>query len=196
MDTLSKILVIGLLGLFILAENSRASVLVEPYLGLAIGGGGKAQLNSTTYEYSYSSEIYGGRLGYEYLGIMGGLDYSYQSFQMEKAAPVGAATKSDAKRSQVGLFIGYDFPFLLRGWATYFLSGQIDMGIEKFSHGRGFELGLGFKALPFLSFNLSLRNIEYYKYTTSPAATYGSNKLNSSEILFSGSIPLRILEDI
>jgi len=196
MNTLSKILVIGLLGFFILAGQTHASVLVEPYLGLSIGAQGKTRINSATYDYSFSSATYGGRVGYEYLGVMAGIDYSHQDFTMVRVGPGRSTTKPNASRNQVGIFVGYDFPFLLRGWATYFLGGQMDLGSEKFSNGRGLELGLGFKALPFLSFNLSLRNIEYYKYTTTTPATYGSNKLKISEVIFAASIPLTILDEI
>jgi len=196
MKTLSKILVIARLGFFLFVGQTHASILVEPYLGLSIGGQGKARIDSATYAYSFSSAIYGGRVGYEYLGVMGGIDYSHQNFTMTRVGSGGSTSKPTASRNQVGIFVGYDFPFLLRGWATYFLGGQMDLGSEKFSNGKGLELGLGFKALPVLSFNLSLRNIEYYKYTTTAPATYGTNKLKISEVIFAASIPLTILDEI
>ncbi len=192
MDTLFKILVAGLLGLFVLANQAQASVLVEPYLGLSIGAGGEAKLDTATYDYSFSTATYGGRLGYQWFGAMVGLDYSLQKFTMQKEGP-GVAQKLDADRSQIGLFLGYDFPLLIRGWMTYYLSGEIDMGSERFSGASGYAVGVGLKALPLLSFNLGYRSITYDKYSGLGSVVY-SGELTSNEVIFYGSLPLTFFD--
>ncbi len=191
METFKKIAVIALLGLFVLSKQVSAGILVEPYLGLSLGGSGEAKLNGSKYDYSFSTATYGGRLGYQYLGIMGGVDYSYQDFRLTKEGP-GLETKLKTKRNQIGLFAGYEFPILLRVWGTYFLSGKMDAEFEKYSSASGYELGAGFKSLPFLSFNLGYRSITYDHYT--PAATFYGEKLNISEVLFYASIPFVIFD--
>ncbi len=187
MQTLSKILVIGLLGLFVLSHKAHAGVLLEPYLGLSLGAGGEAKINDTHYDYSFSTATYGSRVGYEFFGAMAGIDYSLQNFTMQKEGP-GVAAKLDADRSQIGIFVGYDFPLLIRGWATYYVRGEIDMGSEKFSGGTGLGVGVGFKALPFMSFNLGYRSISYDKYSTSSLAILNED-FTSNEVIFYASIP-------
>jgi hypothetical protein len=198
-----SLIVFLLLNLFVFAPHTRAGVLVEPYLGFAIGGDGDTTVIGNNYDTSYSSVTLGGRLGYQFLGFMAGLDYSMQNFSLKSQIGSNTAVKDDVKKNQLGVFVGYDFPILLRAWGTYYVSGslegkeanaatgQVFSSNDKFSGGSGYALGVGFTGLPFVSVNLEYRTMEYDKFTRTDNAnaSYGK-KLNLSEILLSVSLPL------
>ena len=197
-----SLIVFLLLNLFVFAPHTRAGVLVEPYLGFAIGADGETSVAGTAYDNSYASVTMGGRLGYQFLGFMGGIDYSMQNFSL-KSKSSSNSDKDDVKKNQLGLFVGYDFPILLRAWGTYFLSGSVEgkdanvandqvfSSNDKFSDGSGYALGVGFSGLPFVSINLEYRTMEYGKFARSnnSSVAYGK-KLSLSEILLSVSLPL------
>ena len=187
MHASKQFVIILFLGFFCLTEQAQAGVLVEPYLGFSIAGDGESTISTVNYDFSYSSVTYGGRLGYSFLGLMGGLDYSMQSFKADVDAG-GTETKKDVDKSQLGLFVGYDFPILLRAWATYFLSAKADFTDYEFKSGGGYALGVGFTGLPFVSINLEYRDLEYDKFEWATTHTY-DKKASLSEILLSVSAP-------
>jgi len=186
---------------FLVLSNVNAGVLVEPYLGYSLAGSGDSKFGATTYDHSYSSPTIGARLGYGMLGFMGGIDYSMQSFDL-KSEFGSTEYKDGVSKNQLGLFVGYDFPILLRVWGTYFLSSSVDGGDptaanrfiddrEEFSGGGGYALGVGFSGLPFVSINLEYRTLEYDKYELNGVTASNYNeKLNLNEVLLSVSLPL------
>ncbi|MCF8058531.1 MAG: hypothetical protein K9K67_04490 [Bacteriovoracaceae bacterium] len=194
-------LILFFLSLFVFSSNTKAGVLIEPYLGFSLAGSGDTTFGTNKYEHSYSSPTIGGRLGYGMLGFMGGIDYSMQTFDLESER--GSTTNKDGvKKSQLGIFVGYNLPILLRVWGTYFLSSSlegddpqtasnlIDSRYE-YSSGSGYALGAGFTGLPFVSVNLEYRTLEYDKLEVSGTAlsTY-NEKTDLSEIMLSVSLPL------
>jgi hypothetical protein len=194
-------LILFFLSLFVFSGNTRAGILIEPYLGFSLAGTGDTTIGTNKYDHSYSSPTIGGRLGYGMLGFMAGLDYSMQTFDLE--SEIGSTTYKDGvKKNQLGIFVGYNLPILVRVWGTYYLSGNLDGDDPsasntlldsryEFSDGGGYALGAGFTGLPFVSINLEYRNLEYDKAEFSGAtlSTY-NEKLNLSEILLSVSLPL------
>ncbi len=194
-------LILFFLSLFVFSGNTRAGILIEPYLGFSFAGTGDTTIGTNKYDHSYSSPTIGGRLGYGMLGFMAGLDYSMQTFDLE--SEIGSTTYKDGvKKNQLGIFVGYNLPILLRVWGTYYLSGNVDGDDPsasntlldsryEFSDGGGFALGAGFTGLPFVSINLEYRNLEYDKleFNGATLGTY-NEKLNLSEILLSVSLPL------
>ncbi len=194
-------LLLFFLSLFVFSNQARAGLLIEPYLGFSLAGSGDSTFGTTTYDHSYSSPTVGGRLGYGMLGFMAGIDYSMQSFDLK--SEVGSTTYEDGvSKNQLGLFVGYELPILLRVWGTYFLSGKIDGDDAQaagtlfdsryeFSDGGGYALGAGFTGLPFVSINLEYRTLEYDKGELSGAnITNYNEKLNLSEVMLSVSLPL------
>ena len=192
MDTLKNILALFAFVFILSTRSSNAGVLAEPYLGLSLGAGGDARIDYKNIEYSFSAATYGTRIGYQYLGFMAGLDYSFQKFRMTKEGP-GIAKKLDTKKNQWGVFAGYNFPLLIRAWGTFFVSSKIDGESEVFKKGMGYELGIGSTTLPFVSLNISYRTLTYDRYIAVGNPVY-NEKLVSHELLFSASLPLELFD--
>lgn len=194
-------IILFVLSLFAFSNTSNAGIHVEPYLGYSLAGSGDSTFGTTKYDHSYATPTIGGRLGYNMLGLMAGVDYSMQTFGLE--SEVGSTTfDDDVSKSQLGIFVGYELPILLRVWGTYFLSSKIEGDDSQtagtlidsryeFSDGGGYALGAGFTGLPFVSINLEYRTLEYDKGEISGATITNYNeKLDLSEILLSVSLPL------
>lgn len=201
MNLTKSFLILFFLSLFVFSGNTKAGILVEPYLGYSLAGSGDSTFGTTKYDHSYSTPTLGGRLGYGMLGFMAGIDYSMQTFGLE--SEVGSTKfDDDVSKSQLGIFVGYQLPILLRVWGTYFLSSKIEGDDSQasgtlfdsryeFSDGGGYALGAGFTGLPFVSINLEYRTLEYDKGELSGATITNYNeKLDLSEILLSVSLPL------
>ncbi|MDD0853320.1 outer membrane beta-barrel protein [Halobacteriovorax sp. GB3] len=180
-----------------LMVNAQAGVLVEPYLGYRLVSGEDS--NSSKTEYDYNGSVIGGRLGYQFLGFMGGLDYSrgLGAYELEQKDSSGTS-KNDYTQSSFGLFAGYELPILLRAWVTYWMSNKLegDSGAvngDEFN-GSGYGLGIGFTGLPFVSLNLEYRNMTYDEFFDKAAGTTtalsGDSEIGMSEILLSVSLPL------
>ena len=202
------IIILIFLSIFALS-TTRAGFLIEPYLGYSLGGSGDFKRNNINYDLSYSSPTLGGRVGYQFLGLMGGLDYSTQTFDMESdytdSGNINRTAKDGVKKSQLGLFVGYDLPILLRVWFTYYLSSKIEgddgndgstqaiTSQDTFEDGGGQAIGVGFKGFPLISLNIEYRMLEYDKYTESRTSDPSyDDKLDAKEILFSVSLPLNL----
>jgi hypothetical protein len=204
MNVLSKLIV------FIFFTGSvHAGILIEPYLGYVLKGSGEQAGNPVT-EYSHSGPAMGARLGYQMLGLMGGLDYSMRTeFELEEELPgsyfwndTGSSKrKSKYKSKNMGIFVGYDFPILLRAWVSYYFNTSwevstadtvYDVGDEM--SGGGYGLGIGYTMLPLVSLNLEFRAFEFDKYKDGPTGTENtySNKPKMAEIMFSVSVPFNI----
>ena len=145
---------------------SRASVLIEPYLGY--GTGSHAIANQSD---SMSGAVFGARLGLNYFGLMGGLGYMTGSWSDS------ATSKNTIVPSDFGIFVGYNFPVLLRVYGTYGFSSA-----RKYSNsgtsgsgnftGSDVKLGIGFSVLPLLSINL--------EYIAGTFTKQDGNSLNSN----------------
>ncbi len=139
--------------------QSHAALLIEPVVGYSFGKrtdevSGTATPDTTTAKLKGTS--YGGRLGYQMLGIQIGVDYL-------------ASTMTDGgdkfKTSEFGGFLGYEFPILLRVYAGYIFSGTATLSDKTTSTdikgGSGPKVGIGFTLLPFLDFNIEYRSVTY-----------------------------------
>jgi hypothetical protein len=146
---------LALCGLALFHSEARAGVLLEPYLGYHTGkdkAAGQA-------DGDLSGVSFGGRVGYQKLGIMGGLDFMTGSWT-EKISGLSA----DVTPTQLGAFAGYNFPAFLRVYAAYLFQNKAKVtfnGSSSTVEGNGFKLGVGFTALPIVSINL-----EYATTTT------------------------------
>lgn len=185
MKTTQKILTS--LGLYLcLSASASSGVLVEPYLGFRVSGDTE---QGTNIEGSYNGALYGARLGYQFLGFMGGLDYSLSNYEIDYDRPSGTSAKTDS--SNLGIFVGYDAPLLVRAWATYFLSNKLDFESSTTEYsGSGYALGAGFTGLPFVSLNLEYRSLSYDEFDTSTTSGRLNPENDVSEIILSVSLPL------
>lgn len=156
------------------AVTANASLLIEPHLGYNVYGNADYSATSSGIpidaKTKYNGPQYGARLGVQYFGLMGGLDYTHSSFTHKTtitspAVPGYSATaNADKKRDQFGLFVGYKFPVFVRAWFGYYFSDKLkNSDTAYWEKGNGTELGIGFTGIPFLSINLQYRTSSYDK---------------------------------
>lgn len=138
MKILSKvILAVSLL----VGVSSQADILIEPYLGYHLG---KWKAGSTSED--LSGMVFGGRLGFSTLGFQAGLDYMGGELKDD------ATPKSEFTVSNLGVFVGYNFPILVRVYGSYFFDAELKDTFKL--EGTAIRLGVGFSPLPLLDVNL------------------------------------------
>jgi hypothetical protein len=191
--------ILALISLGIFSTQANAGFLIEPYLGYTISGEGE-QLSSNT-DLDWNGVEFGGRLGLTYLGLMAGVHYGMSSFEWEETNTVtNTVTKDDNKMTNIGAFVGFEFPLLIRVWGTYIFNSEVedDLGadIGDTLDGTGYGLGVGYTGLPFVSLNLEYRSLTYDESTdVSTAITSqltGNSEVTASTILLSISLPFSL----
>ncbi|POB13237.1 MULTISPECIES: outer membrane beta-barrel protein [unclassified Halobacteriovorax] len=150
--------------------QAQAGIYVEPYLAYNI-------LGDTDGEDTTGTNI-GGRLGYSLPMLVSfGLDYNMGSYTID-----GATGDVDADTTNLGVFVAVDLPILLRGYASYYFSSDIEASGASFD-GSGIAVGVGFTMLPFVSLNLEYRAMSY-------DGAGGFPDFDGKEILVGVSLPL------
>ena len=184
-------------GLIAFSSVGHAGLLIEPHIGYNITGSTSSKSltvsNATgTYSDSYHGPQYGARLGYQYLGLMGGFSYNHASYTLKKVNNA-TATSVDSKRNDMGVFVGFNAPILFRAWLGYSFSvKETKTTSGDYDKGSATELGLGFTGLPFLSINLEYKMIDYKTFHNDSAgtdSTYSPNR-KTNEVVLSVSAPL------
>ncbi|MGZ3808652.1 MAG: outer membrane beta-barrel protein [Bacteriovorax sp.] len=182
---------------FLTAISASANVLIEPHLGYNLSGGQKnynySGFNVTT---KYTGPQYGARVGYSFHGLMAGGAYTHSTFDL-KATASGVTNTSKEKQDDLGIFIGYSAPVLLRAWATYYFSSKMTEteGPSKgdWNKGHTTELGIGFTPMPLVSLNLMYRMVSFDKQSVSGVETAMSPKYEPTELVLGMSIPFNVL---
>ena len=164
-------------GLIAFSSAGHAGILIEPHIGYNVSGSTSSKSitvsNATaTYSDSYHGPQYGARLGYQFLGVMGGLSYNHASYTLDEVnASVSSSVKST--RNDLGLFVGFNAPVLLRAWIAYSFSvKQNHSASGNYDKGSATELGLGFTGLPFLSLNLEYKMIGVFLFLLNQIKIY------------------------
>jgi len=145
------------LSLFVVSFSANAGLLVEPTLGYMISG--EYDSGGTT-KPDIGGMMYGARAGYGMMGFHVGAEYTMASLTYE-----ANSTETDYKGSYMGAFVSYEFPVMLRAWATYYFSAkhELDETVAAGSvyAGSGMGFGVGFTGLPFISINLEYRTLTF-----------------------------------
>lgn len=188
MNMLKSIKIIGLfVSIFLFNHSVWGSLLIEPHIGYNVSGSGEA--GST--EYEYTGAQYGARLGFQFLGLMTGLDYTKSSPYNFKTKNSGATTKYD--RSELGVFAGYDFPLFLRLWGAYYFSNTAERDPSGYEMlGNSQEVGVGFKTFPFISLNLIYRMHNYDEAKTNGVSSSLNPETKTKEIVVGVSFPITL----
>ncbi len=138
---------IALILAFILAAPvAQADILLEPYIGYYTG-----KNDDGSSETKFKGVGLGGRVGYQSMGFMVGGEYMTGKWSDDDDP------SNDITPSVLGVFVGYNFPVLLRVWGTYGLSvkSKVDDGTNSFDlKGDAIKLGVGCTVLPLVSINL------------------------------------------
>jgi hypothetical protein len=188
--------------LALIASNiSVAGVLIEPQLGYTLSGSKGGSFGNVPLAAKGSGVEYGARLGYQFLGLMGGFNYQHASLSVDSTiVSVDNATLSNTfKKDSLGVFIGFNAPILIRAWLGYNFSEKITCTSTNnhfddgdYFKGNSTELGIGFTGLPFLSMNLIYKMDNYTTaHTVSPSAD-ASGSMKPTEIIFAVSAPFDI----
>jgi len=131
------------------APQSRADLLLEPYLGYHTGeweiaGNGE----------DMSGITYGARVGYKNMGLMLGIDYMMGMWEDE------SNPKNDVTPNDLGLFVGYEAPMMVRFYGVLSpgpLNPELKFkntgGSTKYE-GSTMKFGIGFTALPMVAINV------------------------------------------
>ncbi|WP_127717610.1 outer membrane beta-barrel protein [Halobacteriovorax sp. HLS] len=191
----------GLFLVLLLSTQSHAGFLVEPLIGYGFGSGEYARSGITTRESSENGVQFGARLGYQMLGLMGGLEFrkSSGSYSFDGPTSLNLANQTDADYSgtEFGAFVGYNLPILLRAYIGYTFSTKWELDGNSWRGGNGDELsgntttlGVGFTGLPFVSLNLEYRMTSFDKWTD---VSDNNNKITvdetNNQIVLGASIP-------
>lgn len=193
---------------FLTPFSVQGSLVLEPYLGqiLSFSSSGHNE-SSVQYTRKLDGLLYGGRLGYGFLGFSAGIDYGQSSFDAEMTGPLSQVTTRISQGNSIvgsvsgsyfGLFVAYDLPMLFRAWATFFPSAHYEFGPSDPTEGQkdiwkgtGFSIGLGFYVLPLISLNYDLRSFNFdEKFQNSTQSTKDlSKEYESVEHLVSLGVP-------
>jgi hypothetical protein len=180
------ILVFSVISMLYYTQSAKAGTLLEPYAGMVLNSkyvidtGGDGDLSGT---------VVGGRLGFQQLGFMAGIDGRRKSLEMKPKT----GSDSEYTFTQLGFFVGYDFPILLRVWGEYVFSLEGTDNADsdnKYTGGSGTVFGVGYKIFPFISLNF-----EYSATATSTietATTETTVDVNYQTYLLSVSLPLSL----
>lgn len=180
----SLVLLLALISLFYYAGNAQAALLVEPFAGM--------DFNSTVDANGTDGDItgttVGARLGFQNMGFMLGLDGRRMSWNFEP----DTGADDDYTFTQLGLFVGYDFPMMLRLWGNYVFSleGDDDDSDTKLKEGSGLAFGIGYKVVPFVSLNFEISNTKTAKIDNGTVEVDADYKYSS--YLLSVSFPISI----
>lgn len=186
-----KKLLTGLSALMLLTNVAIASFHVEPYVGYAKGEEDTSDANPD----DYTGMGFGARIGYNYLGLLVGATYDSQGITASSTEPGSTDADSDFTGTNMGAFLGYEFPIGFRLWLSYYASAkfELDNGLAagaEFS-GSGYSVGAGYSVIPMiLSVNFEMKSFDYDELTLANGTTSTVNNAGASYMMLSISAPL------
>lgn len=135
---------------------AKADLLIEPVIGYNFNT--KVDFEGGENYSGGMGPAFGGRLGYQNLGLQLGVDYLSSVVDMDDND-----FDDDVTMSEIGGFVGFKFPILLRAYAGYIFSATGDSKSAtgenmEFTKGSGYKAGLGFTGLPFININVEYRS--------------------------------------
>jgi hypothetical protein len=137
-----------------LVGSQANAFIVEPFLSYEMG-----EADNGTASVDATGTTFGVRAGGSTLGFIYGLEYQTGSITVED--PAG---DEDYDLTDMGVFVGFEFPVLIRAYATYYFSHKAEPPTGSDIEGDGgIKLGVGFTGLPFVSINLEKMTRAYDK---------------------------------
>jgi hypothetical protein len=172
MKTIAKYLT-GLVTVMFVAQ-ANADFMIEPFLGYEWGD----YKSGSTKEDVTGTEM-GLRLGGTFTMLSYGVEYAIGSFEVD------STPTRDVDSTDMGLFVGFEFPILVRAYATYFIKSESEVGSSEYE-GNGLRLGVGYTGLPFVSINLEKISRTYDEDQNGALA----NDVKVETMMLSVSVPL------
>lgn len=171
--------------LIIFSFPTFASFLLEPYAGINLAS--QFQADGADDSESLSGTMYGARAGVERMGVMVGMDARISTWKIDDS------NDSELSTTSYGFFVGYNFPIMLRIWASYTFGGD---GTIKDSgdllNGSGYILGIGYKVLPFISLNFESGSLAFTEFETEAGVNTDGRNDEARYYLLSVSVPINI----
>jgi hypothetical protein len=196
------ILSFALLAMF--SSAASAGIHLEPYVGYAKGSEGNHTPTTTDANAAdYTGIGFGARVGISYLGLLAGATYDSQG--LTSSDDDTPTLEIDFKGTNMGVFVGYEFPLGLRLWGTYYASASFEFdGITGANgsalvgdayKGTGIGLGVGMSVIPMvMAINLEYKSFSYDEYddaqTGITTSLTGNAEASSSYLVLSVSAPL------
>jgi len=182
------------LAIMLFTTVATAGILIEPQFGYILSNKYSGTINlsgpsgSGTEDADFKSTgpEYGARLGYDILGFMAGFNYGHAT---EKSKNTDVTT-DDLKSTNIGAFIDYKAPMLVRAWLAYNFSSKATIATGDFK-GSSTEIGLGFTGIPFLSINAIYRMYDYTDLTAT-GVSYTASNYSPKEIELAISLPFNL----
>ena len=173
------------------AGRARADLLLEPHIGYTYGTVESTANSGFVSQYDNNNVVLGGRVGYEFLIGMIGVDYEMTMNGRANAKTSGVAS-SDMDSTQVYVFAGAQVP-LLRAWAGYAFSDTMTFkpssGNQKYT-GSALKFGGSFTGFPLIAVNVEYIMHTYDKLNDAAIANSGVSKEVSNVVMLSVSVPL------
>jgi hypothetical protein len=175
---------------------SHAGLLVEPVIGYNLGTSLDTELplGLGKKDYKGSGVGYGGRLGFQKLGLQLGVDYFKSSLSMTSDDFDG-----NVDMDEWAGFVGYEFPILIRVYAGYIFSATGDGRMQglsglanaklKLEDGTGYKLGVGFTGLPFVDINFEIRR---GTFTDAKIGSVGIDDVDYQTYMIGASLPFNL----
>ena len=130
--------------------------------------------------------MYGGRVGIQKMGLMLGLDGRKGEWEIDND------TSTEFSYNHMAAFVGYDFPILLRVYASYIIGGNAtDDDDNEYLEPSGYTLGVGYKFFPYLSANAEYGTINY-KEREDVNGVNATTDERGTYLLFSVSAPINL----
>lgn len=163
-------------------SNANAGLLLEPYVGYGMGSS-----KIGTSKFDDSGLEYGARVAFETMGFFVGGEYMGASITSKPKT--GTSTKETI--TNLGLTAGYQFPVLIRAFATYYFDAQakLDSTTPTTVKGSGMKVGVGYTGFPIIAINLEYFMVSYTKGTIGGVSGTLTNKIDANFIGLSVSAP-------
>ncbi|MEK6629090.1 MAG: hypothetical protein AABY53_10735 [Bdellovibrionota bacterium] len=144
-----KKLLATITALTLLSLSAHAGILIDPYIGYTVSG-------STSSNFTITGSDMGARLGFTNMGLGFGVDATVAGTHTYK----DATTSTDYTRSNMGVFVSYHFPILVRGYATYFVNSKISSSAAS-ATGTATKLGVQYTGFPLIAIGVEYYNMAY-----------------------------------
>lgn len=146
----------------VLTVSSQANAFfIEPFLGYGISGKASGDWGSD----DVKGMDYGARLGMSFAMFGVGVEYAKGQYE----ADTSGSEKFDT--TDIGATFIFEFPILIRAYATYFFKSEAD----DFSGKGGYRVGVGYTGLPFVAINIEMVKRAYEEVDVAILGTMDSD---------------------
>jgi hypothetical protein len=140
-----KKFLVTMIAVLTMSSAAHAGVFIEPFLGYAISGkedeGGSDDIKGMDL---------GARLGATFAMFSLGVEYAAGSYEEDKSGG------NDFDTTDIGVTFAFDFPILLRLYATYFADSEVKGDNLTVEGSGGYRVGIGYTGLPFVNINVEM----------------------------------------